>query len=82
METRGSLPCSNCEALYNISQQAVFMVRIRTEILIKIGKEPVPMAELSEARIVFGRSKTGIVGSNPTRGMDVCPRFSVLCCPV
>jgi hypothetical protein len=20
--------------------------------------------------------------SNPPRGMDVCPRFSVLCCPV
>jgi hypothetical protein len=24
----------------------------------------------------------GIVGSNPTQGMDVCPRRSVLCCPV
>jgi hypothetical protein len=22
------------------------------------------------------------VSSNPARGMDVCPRFSVLCCPV
>jgi hypothetical protein len=44
--------------------------------------KPVPMAGRSDARNVFGRSKTGIVGSNPTRGMDVCPRFSVLCCPV
>jgi hypothetical protein len=43
---------------------------------------PVPVAERSEERTVFGRSNTGIVGSNPTRGMDVCPRFSVLCCPV
>jgi hypothetical protein len=24
----------------------------------------------------------GIAGSNPARGMDVCPRVSVLCCPV
>jgi hypothetical protein len=24
-----------------------------------------------------GRSKTEILGSNPTRGMDVCPRFYV-----
>jgi hypothetical protein len=23
-----------------------------------------------------------IAGSNPSRGMDVCLRFSVLCCPV
>jgi hypothetical protein len=22
------------------------------------------------------------VGSNPAQGMDVCPRFSVFCCPV
>jgi hypothetical protein len=35
----------------------------------------VPMAERSEERTVFGRSNIGIVGSNPTRGMDVCPRF-------
>jgi hypothetical protein len=43
---------------------------------------PVPMAVRSEASTVFERSKTGIVGSNPARGMDVSPRFSVLCCPV
>jgi hypothetical protein len=43
---------------------------------------PVPMAERSEARTFFGRSKTVIVGLNPTRGMDVCPDFSVLCSPV
>jgi hypothetical protein len=43
---------------------------------------PVPVAERSEARNVFDRSNIGITVSNPTRGMDVCPRFSVLCCPV
>jgi hypothetical protein len=41
-----------------------------------------PMAAPSKARTVFGRSNTEIMGSNPTRGMDVCPHFSVLCCPV
>jgi hypothetical protein len=29
-----------------------------------------------------GRAVTGIVGSSPDRGMDVCPRIYVLCCPV
>jgi hypothetical protein len=37
------------------------------------------MAARSKARTVFGRSNTGIVGSNPAWGMDVCPPFSVLC---
>jgi hypothetical protein len=36
------------------------------------------MAVRSKACTVFGRSNTGIVGSNP-RGMNLCPRFSVLC---
>jgi hypothetical protein len=43
---------------------------------------PAPVAELSEARAVFCRSNTGIVCSNSDPGMDVCPCFSVLCCPV
>jgi hypothetical protein len=44
--------------------------------------EPVSVAEGSEASTVFGRSNVEIPGSNPSRGMDVCLRFSVLCCPV
>jgi hypothetical protein len=41
------------------------------------------MAALYKARTVFeDRSDNGIVSSNPARGMDVCSRFSVLCCPV
>jgi hypothetical protein len=43
---------------------------------------PVPVVARSKARTVFGLSNIGIAGSNPTRGMDVCPRFSVLCYPV
>jgi hypothetical protein len=30
----------------------------------------------------LGRLDTGIVGSNPTQGIDVCPYLSVLCCLV
>jgi hypothetical protein len=33
-----------------------------------------------KAWTVFTRSNAGIVGSNPTRGMDVCVRLSCLCC--
>jgi hypothetical protein len=44
--------------------------------------EPVSIAERSEASTVFGRSNVEIAGSNLARGMDVCQRFSVLCCPV
>jgi hypothetical protein len=42
--------------------------------------EPVTVAERSEACIVFARSEAGIVGSNPTQGMDVwwvCAFFCV-----
>jgi len=35
----------------------------------------------SEACTVYDCSNIGIAGSNPARGMDVCPCFSVLCCP-
>jgi hypothetical protein len=34
------------------------------------------------ACVGLGRLVSGIVGSNPAQGMDVCPRLSVLCCPV
>jgi hypothetical protein len=43
---------------------------------------PVPLVARSEARTIFNRSNTGIVFSNPARGMDMCPRSSVFCCPV
>jgi hypothetical protein len=31
---------------------------------------------------VLNRSNIGSVGSNPTRGMNLCPRSSIMCCPV
>jgi hypothetical protein len=36
------------------------------------------VAARSKVRTVFDRLNTGIMGSKPARGMDVCPRFSVL----
>jgi hypothetical protein len=36
---------------------------------------PITAAARSEAWTVFARSDAGIVGSNPTRGMDVCVRL-------
>jgi hypothetical protein len=43
-----------------------------------LGKKltlPMTVAARSKAWIVFVSSNTGIVGSNPTRGMDVCVRL-------
>jgi hypothetical protein len=40
------------------------------------------MAGRFKASNVFGRSNIENAGSNPARGMDVCLRLSVLCCPV
>jgi hypothetical protein len=46
---------------------------------------PVSVANPSKAWTVFARSDAGIVGSNPTQGMDVwcvCMRLFCLCFPV
>jgi hypothetical protein len=36
---------------------------------------PIAVVTWSKALTVFARSNTGILGSNPTRGMDVCVRL-------
>jgi hypothetical protein len=42
--------------------------------------EPVTVAEGSKTCNVFARSEAGIVGSNPTQGMDVwCVYVFILC---
>jgi hypothetical protein len=43
---------------------------------------PASVAAQSKARMVLDRSEIGMGGSNPVRYIDVCMRFSVLCCPV
>jgi hypothetical protein len=41
--------------------------------------QPITVAALSEALNVFARSNTGIVGSNPTSGMDIPVRLFCVC---
>jgi hypothetical protein len=50
-----------------------------TAVILKNISAPVTEAARSKAQNVFVRSNTGIVGSNPTQGMDVCPDFSRVC---
>jgi hypothetical protein len=41
--------------------------------------QPITVAARSRASTVFARSNTGIGGSNPTLGMDVCVRLFCVC---
>jgi hypothetical protein len=41
--------------------------------------EPIRVAVRSKAWTVFTHSNTGVVGSNPTRGMDFCVRLFCVC---
>jgi hypothetical protein len=49
----------------------------------RLHHKPITVATRSKALTTFARWNAGIVGSNPTRGMDVCVRLScvsaVLC---
>jgi hypothetical protein len=40
---------------------------------------PITVAELSKAWTTFARLNAGLVGSNPTQGMDVCVRLFCVC---
>jgi hypothetical protein len=40
---------------------------------------PITGAARSKTWTVFARSNTGVMGSNPTRGMDVCVRLFCVC---
>jgi hypothetical protein len=40
------------------------------------------VAARSKAYVNLYRSKTGIMGSNPSRGTDICGRFTALCYPL
>jgi hypothetical protein len=41
--------------------------------------QPITVVGRSKAWTVFARSNTGILGSNPTRGMGVCVRLFCVC---
>jgi hypothetical protein len=42
-------------------------------------EEPTTVTERSKTWNIFARSNTEVVGSNPTRGMDVCLRLFYVC---
>jgi hypothetical protein len=44
-----------------------------------IRSRPITVAARSKAWTVFVRSNTGVIGSNPTRGMHVCVRLFYVC---
>jgi hypothetical protein len=43
------------------------------------SSDPITVTTRSKAGTIFACSNTGIVGSNPTQGMDVCVRLSCVC---
>jgi hypothetical protein len=40
---------------------------------------PITVAVRAKSYTVFARSEAGIVGSNPTQGMDVCCVYAFFC---
>jgi hypothetical protein len=44
-----------------------------------VESQPITVATRSRAWTAFPRTNTGIVGSNPIRGMDVCVRLICVC---
>jgi hypothetical protein len=44
----------------------------------KNDDQPITVAARSKASAVFARSNTGVMGSNPTLGMDVCVQVAAL----
>jgi hypothetical protein len=61
-------------------RQEKFIVTCKNLILPKYKSQPIPAAALSEALMALDHSITGIVCSNPVRGMAACLRFPVSCC--
>jgi hypothetical protein len=55
------------------------MNKFRRNSEVQMDVRPIAVVTRSKAWNVFTRSNTGIVDSNPTRGMGVCPRFFCVC---
>jgi hypothetical protein len=54
-------------------------VTIKLTIFLDYFQEPITVAAQSTACTVFAHSNTGIVGSNPTRSMDVYVHLFCVC---
>jgi hypothetical protein len=59
------LKCHNSQD-YNLLSSDISLKILRIDYIM-----PVTVAERSKACIVFARSEAGIMGSNPTQGVDV-----------
>jgi hypothetical protein len=77
MKPEGSLPCS---------QESTTGLCLEPDKSSPRPPEPFLLRSIlilsSKACTVYDRLNSGIAGSNPAWGMDVCLRVSVLCCPV
>jgi hypothetical protein len=66
--------------------QTIFYMRLKSYLIDFLGVtnhiKPVSIAERTKVCTVYGRLNIEIADSIPARGMDVCLRVSVLCCPV
>jgi hypothetical protein len=62
--------------------QRLHWLKRETQAKMRVGKKdmyrPITVAARSKAWTVYARSNAGIVGSNPTRGMDVCAHAFIL----
>jgi hypothetical protein len=45
-----------------------------------VGRVPITVAARSQALTAFVRSNTGIMGSNPTQGMDIWCVYAIILC--
>jgi hypothetical protein len=93
--TRTSLACESGSARVPMSQTRLYVGRKVGSPLMRVWwniSEPGSRVRLAEpdsyvyghlkAWTIFASSSAGIVGSNPTWGMDVCLRLFCLCCSV
>jgi hypothetical protein len=60
----------------------ISLFRILNISRLKILITPITVAARSKALTFFAHSNTGIVGSDPSRGMDMCVRLLCFCFPV
>jgi hypothetical protein len=69
-------PSQLCSSLKCCSMSGVYMGHKYTTIGLHMG---ITLALQSNAWTVFALSKSGVVGSNTTQGMDVCMRLFCVC---
>jgi hypothetical protein len=60
--------------------QYICIIAVKCVLLCKILRQlPITVAARSKVRHFFARLNAGIVGSNPTQGMNVCLRLFCVC---